>query len=120
MDLHQLQQYVQQLSLQDKHQLLDWLQAAIELEIADQKEEIPVSFGRKVGQQQRVGKIVYRQEQVRCGKSSCKCFTQDKLHGPYWYSYQRIDGKLKSCYIGKILKLDSANVKDLSALPDKS
>jgi len=42
-------------------------------------------------------KVTYRQERVRCGRSSCtKC-----PHGPYWYAYWREDGRLRSRYIGK-------------------
>ena len=44
----------------------------------------------------------YRLEGVRCGKEKCKC-AGGKLHGPYWYSYTRINNKVKSQYIGKKL-----------------
>ena len=37
---------------------------------------------------------------VKCGKAGCKC-EGGKLHGPYWYSYTRVDGKLKKKYHGK-------------------
>lgn len=50
------------------------------------------------------GQVVHQLEQVRCGKEFCKCVNGD-LHGPYWYGYQRLGGKLKSWYIGKTLKL---------------
>jgi hypothetical protein len=52
----------------------------------------------------RQGKITYRQEWIRCS-SQCKC-NQGKGHGPYFYAYWRDQGKLKSKYIGKTLKLD--------------
>lgn len=48
----------------------------------------------------------YRLEKVRCGKPNCRC-AQGKLHGPYWYLYQRRNGKLTSKYIGKRLAQDS-------------
>jgi hypothetical protein len=44
----------------------------------------------------------YRLEKVRCGKENCKC-ASGKLHGPYWYSYIRIKGRVKSQYVGKKL-----------------
>ena len=39
----------------------------------------------------------FRAEYVRCGKKGCKSCP----HGPYWYGYQRIAGKLKKKYYGK-------------------
>jgi hypothetical protein len=39
----------------------------------------------------------YRCEYVRCGKSHCSGCP----HGPYWYGYERRDGKLHKKYFGK-------------------
>lgn len=39
----------------------------------------------------------FQQEYVRCGKKSCKCCP----HGPYWYSYQHVGGKMRKRYHGK-------------------
>ena len=39
----------------------------------------------------------FRAEYVRCGKKGCKSCP----HGPYWYGYERIAGKLKKKYYGK-------------------
>lgn len=105
MDLYQLQQNILQLPLYQRQQLCQWLQETIVLE----QEQLPISPGREVVFQKLEGKIVYRQELVRCGKNTCRCSTEGKLHGPYWYSYQRVNGKLKSRYVGKILKLDSTD-----------
>ena len=44
----------------------------------------------------------YRLEGVRCGKEKCKC-ARGNLHGPYWYSYVRVQDKVTSQYIGKKL-----------------
>lgn len=44
----------------------------------------------------------YRLEKVKCGKPNCRC-ADGKLHGPYWYLYQRRGGKLTSKYVGKRL-----------------
>lgn len=37
-----------------------------------------------------------RQETVKCGKPDC-----DKLHGPYWYGYKTIGGRVRKRYFGK-------------------
>lgn len=50
------------------------------------------------------GKVTYRLEHVRCGKTGCtRC-----PHGPYWYAYWREGGRLRSRYIGKSLPEDVA------------
>ena len=36
---------------------------------------------------------------VRCGKQNCKCRTQGELHGPYYYHFYRIGGRLRKGYI---------------------
>ncbi len=36
----------------------------------------------------------------RCGKRTCKKCQESKGHGPYLYAYTRVEGKLKSRYIG--------------------
>jgi hypothetical protein len=99
-----LKKQARSLSLPNKRALLRWLQAQIEKE--EQNTAIttqPLTSEREVIQEQRIGKTVYRQERVSCGKSGCKC-AAGELHGPYWYSYCREGGKVRSQYIGKILK----------------
>ena len=39
----------------------------------------------------------YRCEYVRCGKPACKSCP----HGPYWYGYMHVGGKMEKEYIGK-------------------
>lgn len=40
-----------------------------------------------------------RREWVKCGKAACKrC--RGRGHGPYWYSYYRVEGRLRKTYIG--------------------
>lgn len=57
----------------------------------------PAPTNREVIERREVGGIAYQLEKVRCGKEGCgKC-----PHGPYWYSYQRQGGKVKSKYVGK-------------------
>lgn len=49
--------------------------------------------------QERRGKVTFRQEHVRCGRPTCSTCP----HGPYWYAYWREGGRLRSRYIGKRL-----------------
>lgn len=35
---------------------------------------------------------------VRCGRQGCWCRTGPG-HGPYWYHFQRVDGKLRKRYV---------------------
>ena len=44
-----------------------------------------------------------QQQYRKCGKAGCKTCRTGKGHGPYYYGYTRIDGKLHSHYIGKQL-----------------
>jgi hypothetical protein len=36
----------------------------------------------------------------KCGKAGCKC-NRGALHGPYFFYFYRVDGKLKKSYIRK-------------------
>ncbi len=47
----------------------------------------------------QIGKVTYRQEEVRCGKDRCTSCP----HGPYWYAYWKEDGRTRSRYIGRHL-----------------
>jgi hypothetical protein len=80
-------------------QLISRLQAELET----RQEKIPVSPGRTVVDTQRSGAVTDRLEYVRCGKPGCRC-ERGQLHGPYWYRYQRVGGRLKSTYLGKTRK----------------
>lgn len=62
----------------------------------------PPRQGREVVERARVGKVSYQRELVRCGKPTCRC-VKGKPHGPYWYSYQRVQGRMVSKYVGKKL-----------------
>jgi hypothetical protein len=53
--------------------------------------------GIEVPERERRGKVTFRQERVRCGRSGCSTCP----HGPYWYAYWREGGRLRSRYIGK-------------------
>src|SRR2546428_10738872 len=47
--------------------------------------------------------VTYRQQVNFCGKSNCRKCQQGIGHGPYWYSYQVVDGRTVRTYIGKNL-----------------
>jgi len=36
----------------------------------------------------------------KCGKARCRC-SRGALHGPYYYRFYRVDGRLKKSYIRK-------------------
>jgi hypothetical protein len=58
--------------------------------------------GREVAETiKKPGGLTLQLEYVRCGKERCKTCNAGKGHGPYWYGYARIGGKVKSHYIGK-------------------
>lgn len=38
---------------------------------------------------------------VRCGKAPCFNCDFGYGHGPYWYAYKRVNGRVKSYYVGK-------------------
>ncbi len=55
-------------------------------------------------------KITYHQQMSYCGKARCgKCRTGIG-HGPYWYAYQTINGRVKRTYIGKELPAEAAHL----------
>jgi hypothetical protein len=54
---------------------------------------------------QTLGEKTCRQESIRCSKGNCK-YARGKLHGPYWYTYAKVKGRLTSQYIGKSLPGD--------------
>ena len=35
---------------------------------------------------------------ARCGKPNCRC-AEGKLHGPYWYLFRRVGGRLRKTYL---------------------
>lgn len=43
----------------------------------------------------------YRLEYVRCGKANCQTCAGGPAHGPYWYRYAKVNGKVISKYVGK-------------------
>lgn len=54
---------------------------------------------------------------VRCGKSNCKCASGEP-HGPYFYHFARIGGKLKKRYL-KAFEAEAARTACLSRQVEK-
>jgi hypothetical protein len=101
MSLTQIKHTVRMLSMGQLRKLDEWLHELIrKAEEADRVEK-PLSRKQTVAEQTLDNKT-YRLESIRCGKDKCKC-ARGQLHGPYWYSYMRIKGRIKSEYIGKKL-----------------
>ena len=61
--------------------------------------------------------LTYRQEEVRCGKPTCRSCP----HGPYWYAYWKEDGRTRKRYIGRHLPGDPLEpvVPDLAEIGAK-
>lgn len=100
---NRLHKQIQQLSLEEKQALREWLDQQIEEDQAPP--EVKPQQDREVTERKQVGRVTYQAELIKCGKSNCRCATEGKLHGPYWYAYRKQGRKLKSWYIGKELKL---------------
>jgi hypothetical protein len=97
MSLIQIKQAVRLLSLGQLRKLDAWLHELItRAEEADRAEQ----SSKRTVVEQALDNRTYRLESVRCGKENCKC-ARGKLHGPYWYSYTRVEDKVTSQYIGK-------------------
>lgn len=88
----------------DRQHLLAWLKEVLQ---TDEKKvpdaeivEAAASSPREVVRRKLVGQTCYQLEYVKCGKQGCRCAT-GQGHGPYWYSYQRRNGRVTSEYIGR-------------------
>lgn len=101
MGLIQIKQAVRKLPLEQLRRLDELLHELIrKAEVSDRSERVPPR--KQVVEERIVENKTYRLEGIRCGKEKCKC-ARGQLHGPYWYSYMRIEGRVKSKYIGKKL-----------------
>lgn len=101
MGLMQIKHAVRMLSLGQLRNLNEWLHELIrKAEEVDRVEKLPSR--KQTAAEQTLENKTYRLESIRCGKEICKC-AHGKLHGPYWYSYTRVKGKVTSQYIGKTL-----------------
>lgn len=77
-------------------EMKDYIDARIRALESQRTDDWKKPSGREV-----VTSVTYRLEKVRCGKKGCKKCP----HGPYWYAYWKENGKTKSKYIGKTLKI---------------
>jgi hypothetical protein len=101
MGLLQIKQAVRKLSLVQLRRLDEWLHDVIhKAEESARAERIPSR--KQIDEEHTVENKTYRLEGVRCGKEKCKC-ARGELHGPYWYRFTRVGGKVKSEYVGKRL-----------------
>ncbi len=48
-------------------------------------------------------KTTYHQQMSYCGKARCRKCHNGAGHGPYWYSYQTVNGRIVRTYVGKEL-----------------
>jgi hypothetical protein len=101
MNLSRIKHALRGLSLGQLRRLDGWLHELITS--AEEADRAKLPSPRKQALAERaVGNKTYRLQSVRCGKENCKC-ARGKLHGPYWYSYVRVEGRIKSKYVGKRL-----------------
>ena len=62
-------------------------------------------------------KTTYHQQMSYCGKTRCgKCRTGIG-HGPYWYAYQTVNGRVKRTYIGKELPREAEHLVGPEPVP---
>lgn len=99
-----IKQVLRSLPLAQLRKLDVWLHELISR--AEEADRVELSSTRKrTVVEQTSDNRTYRLESIRCGRENCKC-ARGKLHGPYWYSYTRIEDKVTSQYIGKKMPKD--------------
>jgi hypothetical protein len=103
MNLEQVKYVARRLSLKQLRRLDEWFHELSRRAEASISKE--ASKGKLIVEERTLENKTYRLEGIRCGKEICKC-ARGKLHGPYWYSYTRVEGRVKSQYIGKTLPLE--------------
>jgi hypothetical protein len=101
MSLTPIKQAVRRLSLGQLRRLDEWLHGIIRKAEESARNE-KKSLLKQAVEEHVAENITYRLEGVRCGKEKCRCAV-GRFHGPYWYSYTRVEGKVKSQYVGKKL-----------------
>ncbi|HHW04716.1 MAG TPA: hypothetical protein PK601_06810 [Methanothermobacter sp.] len=73
----------------------------LQAEIKEEKSMIPVKVRKRLGikENMKIDGLTITKEKVNCGKPNCKRCP----HGPYYYAYKQVNGKLKRLYIGRKL-----------------
>jgi hypothetical protein len=96
-NLDTVKETILSLSNQQRLDLKVWLDRLL----SEDNSEWQPRTKREVINRKWIGQTCYQLEKVKCGKPNCsKC-----PHGPYWYAYTRIAGKVKSRYCGKSIKV---------------
>jgi hypothetical protein len=101
MNLIQIKYAIRRLPLSKLVTLNVWLQELIRKAKEVERKDKSLLHKQTVAEKILDNKT-YRLEKIRCGKQKCKCIS-GQLHGPYWYSYIRVNDRIKSQYIGKKL-----------------
>jgi len=72
------------------------------LETQDMRSETQDAPGkaRRIIETVHIGQIRYQLERVRCGKQRCQRCAEGDGHGPYWYAYERRQGRTVRSYHG--------------------
>jgi len=96
-DLPKIEQLILELSQAERYQLDTWLHEVLRIEQLKLDRETKQFMEHQAG----LG-ITYELEYIKCGKKNCKC-NGGQGHGPYWYAYKTVKGKLRKKYIGKSL-----------------
>jgi len=104
--LKQIKQTVKSLTPRELRKLDEWLRELVSG--VDESKGDGQRRGRQVVEERTLENKTYRLEGVRCGKENCKC-ARGRPHGPYWYSYSRVNGKVRSQYVGKQLPREVEN-----------
>ena len=94
---------LQRLNLQQKQEIYAWLGEAIASE-AEASLVIPSRPGGAATEQRYYQGKTYQREKRRCNRAGCKCMTGEVVdvgHGPYWYTYWKEQGRVRSQDVGK-------------------
>jgi len=44
----------------------------------------------------------YKLRYTKCGKRGCNVCSDGPAHGPYWYGYEHVGGRVRTKYFGKL------------------
>lgn len=64
--------------------------------------------------------VTYHQQTSYCGKPHCRKCREGIGHGPYWYAYQRVNGRTTRTYIGKDLPPSARKLYEAKQEHDQS
>ena len=78
----------------------------------EKRADLAVAADKKRRDVAAAGAWTLRSEHVKCGRPGC-----DEPHGPYWYGYRTVSGKVRKKYFGK-KEPDQATLKAAAAKMD--